>query len=321
MVGSEERFWLRNAFCMSHTWILDPGHHFFFCVWIFVFIVNGARTTSILEDRRGVGFFGWICFQPQFQPKFSGGISSSIAHRQFRSPPSELAPSALAALVASSLHRARRPRADRADASSSPPSSRSLRSPPSSRPRSIARAATFVPRAPIALTPPSAHRARVLCARRPRRVLSPSRSPPLSFPSRRSRQCLRMIPPPAYQSRVSSALVALAVPLSPSRAPPLSFPAARALIAPTTAKRASYSLAASSPHCERRHLCNFAPRAQRMDRGRHRLLPGLKDFLLRILQVKFPNVRMRLLRYTFLSTISRSRLTASIFDNISHIIC
>jgi hypothetical protein len=86
-----------------------------------VFIVNGARTTSILEDRRGVGFFGWICFQPQFQPKFSGGISSSIAHRQFRSPPSELAPSALAALVASSLHRARRPRADRADASSSPP--------------------------------------------------------------------------------------------------------------------------------------------------------------------------------------------------------
>ena len=114
MVGSEERFfntWLSNAFCMSHTWILDPGYHFFFCVWIFVFIVNGARTSSILEDRRGVGFFGWICFQPQFQPKFSGGISSSIAHRQFHSPPSKLAPSALAALVASSLHRARRPRA------------------------------------------------------------------------------------------------------------------------------------------------------------------------------------------------------------------
>jgi hypothetical protein len=105
MVGSEERFyngWLSNAFCMSHTWILDPGHHFFFCVWIFVFIVNGAKMTSILEDRRGVGFFGWICFQPQFQPKFSGGISS------------------LAALATSSLHRARRhfrfPRADRANA-------------------------------------------------------------------------------------------------------------------------------------------------------------------------------------------------------------
>ena len=99
MVGSEERFfnsWLSDTFRMSHTWILDPGHHFFFCVWISVFIVNGARTTSILEDRRGFGFFGWICFQPQFQPKFSGGISSSIAHRQFRSPPSELAPSALA---------------------------------------------------------------------------------------------------------------------------------------------------------------------------------------------------------------------------------
>ena len=82
MVGPEVRFfnsWLSDTFRMLHwhTWILGPGHYFFFCVWIFVFIVNGARTTSILEDRRGVGFFGWICFQPKFQPKFSGGISSS----------------------------------------------------------------------------------------------------------------------------------------------------------------------------------------------------------------------------------------------------
>ena len=151
MVGSEERFWLSNAFCMSHTWILDPGHHFFFCVWIFVFIVNGARTSSILEDRRGVGFFGWICFQPQFQPKFSGGISSSIARAANFVP----------------RH----------------PSSRPLRSPPSSRPHSIARAA----RAPIAPTPPPARRARALYARLPRRVHAPSRAPPPSFPARRSR--------------------------------------------------------------------------------------------------------------------------------------
>ena len=109
MVGSEERFfngWLSNAFCMSHTWILD----FFFCVWIFVFIVHGARTTSILEDRRGVGFFGCICFQPQFQPKFSGGISSSCPPSSPRSialaaylvprPSDELSSSALVALVA-----------------------------------------------------------------------------------------------------------------------------------------------------------------------------------------------------------------------------
>ena len=109
MVGLEERFfnrWLSDTFRMSHTWILDQGHHFFLCVWIFVFIVDGARTTSILEDRRGVGFFGRICLQP----KFSGGISSSRPPSSPRSialaaylvprPPDELASSALVALVA-----------------------------------------------------------------------------------------------------------------------------------------------------------------------------------------------------------------------------
>ena len=113
MVGSEERYlngWLSDTFRMSHTWILDPGHHFFFCVWIFVFIVNGARTTSILEDRRGVGFFARICFQPKFQPKFSGGISSfrppssprfiALAAYLVPRPPDELASSALVAFVA-----------------------------------------------------------------------------------------------------------------------------------------------------------------------------------------------------------------------------
>ena len=106
--------------------------------------------------------------------------------RHFRSP-------ALAALVASSLHRARRlfrsSHADRSDAFSRPPSSRTMRSLPSSPPHSIARAASFVPRTPIALTPPSARRARVLCAPCPRRLLAPSRAPPLSFLA--SRSCRR----------------------------------------------------------------------------------------------------------------------------------
>ena len=62
------------------------------------------------------------------------------------------------------------------------PSSRPLRSPPSPRPHSIARAA----RAPIAPTPPPARRARALYARLPRRVLAPSRAPP----ARRSRRRL-----------------------------------------------------------------------------------------------------------------------------------
>ncbi len=68
-----------------------------------------ARTTSILETRRGVWFFGRICLQPKFQPKFSGGISSSRPPLSPRSialaaylvsrPPDELASSALVAFV------------------------------------------------------------------------------------------------------------------------------------------------------------------------------------------------------------------------------
>ena len=87
----------------------------------------GARTTSILEDRRKVGFFSRICFQPKFQPEFSGGMSSSR---------------------------------------------------PLPGPRSIALAAYLVPKPPDELS----------TSRRPRRVLAPSRAPPLSFPARRSRR-------------------------------------------------------------------------------------------------------------------------------------
>jgi hypothetical protein len=222
-----------------------------------------------------------------------------------------------------------------------------------------------VPHSPSRAPPPSflAPRARALCARRPRRVLTPSRAPP----SRRSRR--RLLQPAELALSTLASLVASTLhrarrhfrspradranasfrpPSSrPLRSPPSPRPHSIALAAtfvslapiasiladdsasrlpiarvfcPCRPRRASLSIARDA-HCERRHLRNFAPRAQRMDRGRHRLLPGLKDFLLRILQVKFPNVRMRLLRYTFLSTISRSRLTASIFDKISHIIC
>jgi len=58
-VGSEKEFvnrWSSDTFRVSHAWLL--GYHYFFAVWSFAFFIDdGAGSTPILENRRGVDVF------------------------------------------------------------------------------------------------------------------------------------------------------------------------------------------------------------------------------------------------------------------------